>query len=173
MRRHAADDRAEQDRNEGRALDQRVAGRKLGMGEMIGQNSVFDRAEQSPTHSETEKREKEEADSDRVMAERVQAETQQRESRHADLGQLDPLRTKGLIVAVGNFDAKGRQKEVWEDEHRRRERDQHVGGGACDLEQDQKDERLLEEVVAERREKLGPEQRREAPRRQQGHWLLP
>ena len=101
---------------------------------MIGQNSVFDRAEQGATHSETEKREKEDADRDRVMADRVQPEAQHRESRHADLGKLDPLRHKGLVVAVGHFAAKGREKEVWEDEDRRRERDKHVGGRAFDLE---------------------------------------
>src|SRR5262249_20377731 len=150
------------------ALDQRVAGRKLGAGEMIGQNSVFDRAEQGAAHAETEKAEKEQADRDRVLADRVQPEAQHRERRHANLGKLDALRDHGLVVAVGHLAAEGREEEIREDEYRRGKRDQHMGGGARDLEQDQKDQRLLEEVVAERREKLGPEQRRKAPRREQG-----
>jgi hypothetical protein len=36
------------------------------------------------------------------------------------------------------------------------------------LKQNKKDERGLEEIVTERREKLAPEQRREASRRHQG-----
>src|SRR5207245_1780229 len=39
---------------------------------------------------------------------------------------------------------------------------------AADMEQKQKDQRGLEEIVAECREKLGPEEGREAPRHQQG-----
>ena len=54
MRGKAADDGAEQNGNEGRAFDQRVAGRELGALEVIGQDAVLDRAEQRPTHAETE-----------------------------------------------------------------------------------------------------------------------
>ena len=43
--------------------------------------------------------------------------------------------------------------------------------GAADMEQDEEDQRVLEEIVAEGREELAPEQGREAPRHQQrrGH----
>jgi len=42
----ARDDRPEQDRHEGCSLDQRVASRELLAGQMIGQDAVFDWAEQ-------------------------------------------------------------------------------------------------------------------------------
>ena len=43
-----------------------------------------------------------------------------------------------------------------------------VGFGLAELEQQHKNQRLLEEVVAERRESLTPEQRRKTSRRHQG-----
>ncbi len=51
-----AHDGAEQDGDEGRALDQRVAGRQLGAGEVVGQDAVFDRTEQRRDHAEQEQR---------------------------------------------------------------------------------------------------------------------
>ena len=50
----AAGDGAAEDREEGRALDQRVAGRQLAFGEMIGQDAVFDRPEQRADDAEQE-----------------------------------------------------------------------------------------------------------------------
>ncbi len=54
MGRKPAHDGAEQDGNEGRPFDQRVAGRELGAIEVIGQDAVLDRTEQRPAHAETE-----------------------------------------------------------------------------------------------------------------------
>ena len=48
------------------------------------------------------------------------------------------------------------------------EGDQGLGVGTADLKQDEENERILQKVVAEGREELGPEQGREAPRHQQG-----
>src|SRR5262249_26018317 len=64
-----------------------------------------------------------------------------------------------------------RQKKVGRNEHRGGERDQRLRVRAADMEQKEKDQRGLEKIVAEGREKLGPEQGREAPRHQQrrGH----
>src|SRR5262249_48314032 len=89
----------------------------------------------------------------------------------ADLGKLQPLRHLGLVVAVGKLAAERREKKVGRDENRSGERDQRLGVRAADMEQQEKNQRGLEEIVAECREKLGPEQGREAPRHQQrrGH----
>ena len=54
LRGEAADDGAEQDRHEGRAFDQRIAGGQLLLLQMIGQNAVLDRAEQRRDHAEQE-----------------------------------------------------------------------------------------------------------------------
>ena len=88
-----------------------------------------------------------------------------------DLGELEPLRHQGLVVAVGELAAERGKEEVGRDEDRRGERDERLGIRPADVEQDEKDERVLEEVIAEGRKKLGPEQGRKAPRHQQrrGH----
>src|SRR5262249_17307587 len=67
--------------------------------------------------------------------------------------------------------AERRQKKVGRDEDRGGERNQRLRVRAADVEQKEKDQRGLEKIVAECREKLGPEQGREAPRHQQrrGH----
>ena len=54
--REPADDGAEQDRHEGRAFDQRVAGGQLFLLQVIGQDAVFDRPEQRGDHAEQEQR---------------------------------------------------------------------------------------------------------------------
>src|SRR5207249_9945189 len=82
--------------------------------------------------------------------------------------ELDPLCDQRFVKAVGHLAAEGREKEVGRDEDRRRKLDQDPGGRAADLEQNEEDQRLLEEIVAERRKELGPEQRRKPARQQQG-----
>src|SRR5262249_21327131 len=81
---------------------------------------------------------------------------------------FDPLRHQGLVVAIGHLAAEGGEEEVGRDENRRRQRDQHARFGAADLEQNEKDQRLFEEIIAERRKELSPKQRRKAARQQQG-----
>src|SRR5215471_6512081 len=101
----------------------------------------------------------------------MQAEPDDGDEGDADLDKLEPPRHHGLVEAVGELAAEGGEKEVRRDENRGGERDERLGVGAADMEQDQEDQCVLEEIVAERREKLGPEQGREAPRHQQrrGH----
>ena len=156
----AADDGAQQDCDEGRALHQRVTGGKFGAGEMVGKNAVFDRSEQRGDHSEQKQR-------DEQQHHRMQAEADHCNERDPDLAKFEPPRHHGLVVAVSEFTAERGQEEVGCDEDRSRERDERLGVGAADVEQNEKDQRVLEEIVAEGREKLGPEQRREAPRHQQ------
>ena len=87
-----------------------------------------------------------------------------------DLGELEPLRHQGLVVAVGELAAEPGQEEERRDQGRAGERDQGFGIGARHLEQDDEDQRGLEEVVAECREELAPEQGRETSRRSSGTW---
>ena len=49
-----------------------------------------------------------------------------RDERDADLGELEPLRHHGLVIAVGDFAAERGQEEIRRDEHRRSERDQRI-----------------------------------------------
>ena len=90
-----------------------------------------------------------------------------REQRGADLGELDALGDQGLVVAVGKLAAEPGQKEERRDQRRAGERDQRRRIGAGGLEQNDEDERGLEKIVAEGREKLAPEQRRETAGRHQ------
>ena len=85
----------------------------------------------------------------------------------ADLGELDALRHQGLVVTVGQFAAEPGEKEERRDQRRAGKRDQHRRIGAGHLEQNDEDQRRLEEVIAEGRKELAPEQRREAARRHQ------
>ena len=63
----AAGDGADQDRHEGRAFDKRVAGGEFGNLELVGQDRVFHRAEQSGDHAE--QRERHEQQRDRMQEE--------------------------------------------------------------------------------------------------------
>ena len=137
---------------------------RSGAGEMVGEDAVLDGAEQRGDHAEEKQREEQ-------QRHRVQAEADDGDDRDADLGKLEPLRHLGLVVAVGKLAAERRQKKVGRDEYRGGERNQRLGVRAADMEQQKKNQRRLEEIVAECREKLGPEQGREAPCHQQrrGH----
>ncbi len=157
----AADDGAEQDGDEGRAFDQRIAGGKFRAGEVVGQDAVFDRTEQRGDDAEQEQ-------GDEQQRHRMQAEAEDGDDGDADLRELEPLRHHRLVVAVGELAAERGKEEVGRDEDRGGERDQRVCVRAADMKQNQENQRVLEEIVAERREKLGPEQGREAPRHEQG-----
>ena len=101
----------------------------------------------------------------------MQPEPDDGEAGGADLGKLQTPRQDGHVVAVGKLAADAGEEEERADEYRAGERHQRLGVRTRDLEQDQKDERVLEEVVVEGREELAPEQRREAARGHQrvGH----
>ena len=163
-----ADDGAEQDRHEGRAFDQRVAGRQFFLLQVVGQDAVFDRAEQRRDHAEQEQRDEHDRD-------RVQPEADDAEGRDRDFAELHALRDDRLVEAVGHLPAEAGEEEERPDEHGRRERDQRLAVGDAGREQDEEHQRVLQEIVIERREELAPEQRRKAPRRHQvvGHKVIP
>src|SRR4029453_1693312 len=113
----------------------------------------------------------EEKQRDEQQRHRMQAEPDHCNERNADFAELEPPRHHRFVVAVGELATERGKEEVRRDEDRRGERDERLGIRPADVEQDEKDERVLEEVIAEGRKKLGPEQGREAPRHQQrrGH----
>src|SRR5271155_3048843 len=158
----AGDDGAEQDREEGAAFDQRVGRRQFPARQQVGQDAVFDRAEQRGERAEQQHR-------DEQNRQRVQREAGDRDNGGAKLDELDALRDKALVVAVGELAAEPGQEEERRDQRRAGERDERRGIGAGGREQNDEDERGLEKIVAEGGAELAPEQRRETARRHQGH----
>src|SRR6266478_3900392 len=96
----------------------------------------------------------------------MEAKSQHGNERNADFRQFEPLRDAGLVVAIGELTAERGEEEKRRDEDRGGKGDQGIR--AAQLEQNKKDQRILEEIVAECREELAPEQGREAPRHQKG-----
>ena len=155
-RRQAAGDGAEQDGDEGRTLDQGVAGRQLLRLQMVGQDAVFDRPEQRRDRPEQAKR-------DEQHRHGMQGEAEDRNRGRADLRELQPLRHHRLVEAVGHLAADTREQEERRDEEPARQGHQRFAMRAGELVKDDEDQRVLEKVVVEGGEELRPEQRGEAP----------
>ena len=98
----AGDDGADQDGEEGAAFDQRIAGRQFFARQMIGQDAVFDRAEQRRDGAEQEYR-------DKQQDERMKGEARNGKPGDDDLAELQPLRHHGFVVAVGKLAAEPRE----------------------------------------------------------------
>ena len=159
--RKPGDDSADQNGDERSAFDQRVALGQFFALQMIGQDAVFDRAEQCCNHAV-------EKDGEKQHGDRMKREADHRQHGDGDLEQLQSARHNGFVETVGDLAANAGQKEERECQRRGCELDQGAGLGLAEPEQQHKDQRLLEEVVAERRESLAPEQRRKTSRRHQG-----
>jgi len=158
-------DGAEQNGDEGRAFHQGVAGGKFRSRKMVGKNAVLDRTEQRGDHAKQEQR-------DEQQRHRMHGKAEHRDEGNADLRELQPPRHHRLVVAIGQFAAERGQKEIRRDENRGGERDQRLRVRAPDVKENEKDQGVLEEIVAEGGKELGPEQGRKAPRQEQrrGHW---
>jgi hypothetical protein len=102
------------------------------------------------------------------QAERMKREAGDGNHRRAHLGELDTLRNPRFVVAIGEFAAEPREEEERGDQRRAGECYQYSRIGAGNFEQDDKDKRCLEEIVAESRKELTPKQRREAALRHEG-----
>ena len=156
MQRHAAGDRAAENCEKGRALDERIARRKFLARQMIGQDAVFDGAEQRAGDAEENERAKERGDIGEQKAGRGQC-------RHGDLREAHPAHDPRLVIFVGELAADRRQKKKRRDEGRAGER--HKRRAALGrVRQDQEHQSVLQEVVVEGREELTPKQWRETPR---------
>ena len=130
--------------------------------EMIGKDAVFDRAEQRGDHAEQKQGEEQQRASNEARSPTT-ARPRCRSRKASTVAPQWPCRT-GRRVRRRTPD----RKKNGDDERRGRELDQSRRLGLAEMEQRQEDQRLLEEIVAERRERLAPEQRRKTSRRHQG-----
>ena len=160
-RRQAAEDEAADDRREGRALDQRVAGDELLAPEMIGQNAIFDRAEQRRDDPEPEQRHIK-------QRRRSKGEPGGGDHLNEDFREFEPPGDQRLVMRIGELAAERRKRDRGQDENDGREQDLEAGLLAAEAEENEHDQHIANEIVVERREELAPEQRREPPRRHQG-----
>src|SRR5215471_20167500 len=95
----------------------------------------------------------------------MRREARDREANDENLGQLEVARHDRFVEAVGELAAQPRQDEKRRNEDRERERVQRGRALATNMEDDEEPQRVLEEIVVERREELAPEQGRKAPGR--------
>jgi hypothetical protein len=158
-----AGDRAQQDREEGAGLDQRVAEQQLVRRQQVGQDRVFDRAKERhlDPHREQQRQQERGAAGDNPDC---------RRHHHRDLDQLDDARKPRLVAAVGQGSGARRAQKERQDEQPAGERDQQpgrqrvAGVGAIG---DHQYQRVLQRVVIEGGEELRREQRAEAARCEQ------
>ena len=153
----AAEHEAADDRREGRALDERVAGDQLFLFQVIGQDTVFDRPEQSRDAAEAEQ-------SGIKQRQRREPESRRRDQLHPDFNEFQPPCDQRLVVRVGDFAAERRERDRGQHEDGNGERHLGSGVGRAEPEQDHQRQHLAHEIIVERREELAPKKRREAPR---------
>ena len=162
-RRIAAGDDAEQDGEEGRAFDERVAGRQFAGFQLVGENAVFDRAKQRGDDAKAEQGGVEQRQ--RICRPRVGqgAAPEAGGGDHLDenLGEFQAPGYQRLVIGVGNLAAGRGEENRGQDEQPKRDGDQRPGLFLAQLEQDDHRQHVADEIVIEGREKLGPEQRGE------------
>jgi hypothetical protein len=101
---NSAGNRSREDGEEGRTLDESVAGGKLARLQFLRQNSVLHGAEQR--RDDAEQRQRQEQDRNGM-----QGEADGGEGGNGNLGELDALGDAGLVEAVRQFAAERRQNE--------------------------------------------------------------
>ena len=146
---------ADQDRHEGSALHQRVAGGEFADRELVRQHRVFHRAEQGGDDAE-------QAEGYEQQRNRMQEEAAGGEGGGENLGELQPSCDDRFDVFVGKLAAEAGQDEKRKDEDGARDRHQRIAVARYGAVEQDDDERVLEDVIVECRAELGPEQRREA-----------
>ncbi|MNM82627.1 hypothetical protein D3C81_946600 [compost metagenome] len=160
----AADQGADEDGDEGAGLDQRIAADQLVLVQVLRQDRVLHRAEQGRVQAEQEQ-----AGEQQLQA--VQGEAGAGDQHDGDLQQLDQPRQAGLVVLVGELPGGGGEQEERQDEDARRQVGQQAdaeAGPLRGLEGQQHHQGVLEQVVVERAEELGGEERAEAAGLEQG-----
>src|SRR5580658_2547961 len=120
---------------------------------MIGQDAVFDRAEQRRNDSEPEQ-------SHIEQRRRGERETGGGDHLNEDLREFEPPGDQSLIVRIGDLAAERRKRDRGQDENDRREQDFEAGVLAAEAEENEHDQHIADEIVVERGEELAPEQRR-------------
>jgi hypothetical protein len=154
--RDAADDGAEEDRQERRRLDQGIAGRQLVARELVGEEAVLDRREKGGKAAEEEEGSKE-------NRHRLKREADDGNGGCADLAELQPPGDDRLVESVRQLATQPGEEKEGCDEDGTTQRDQHFAAGGAELEQDENDQRVAEEIVVEGGEELAPEERRKPP----------
>ena len=115
----AADDRAEQDRDERPHFDQAVAADELFGLQRLRQDRVLDRTEQRRMHAQERQR----GEQQREVAPPEAGET---DHHDGDLEELDPADEPRLLELVGELSRRRRQEHERRDEHRARDVDERV-----------------------------------------------
>ena len=156
-----AEDEAADDRSVSRALDQRVAGDQLLAPQMIGQNAVFDRAEQRRDHAEPEQRRIEQRRRSKRKAGRG-------DHLNEDLREFEPPGDQRLVMRIGDLAPERGKRDRGQDEDDGREQDLEARVLAAEAEENEHRQHVADEIVVEGGKELTPEQRREPPRRHQG-----
>ncbi len=154
----STDDRPEQDRDVGRHLDQRIAAGEFCCMQVLRQDAVFQRTEESRLCSHHEQHGQQEASA-------LQPEADCTEAHDEDLGELDQPDQARLLELVGKLAGEGREQEERQDEDAPAEDDELTGrerGALGERERDEDDECETEDVVVERAEELRREQWQEA-----------
>ena len=160
VRRIAAHDEAAEDGQKGRALDQSVAcGQFVGF-QMIGQDAVFDRAEQGRDDAEAEEGGVEQGQG-------AEPEARGGDHLHADFGELQPPRDHRLVMGIRDLAAQRRQEQGRGDEDPHRQSDQRTRRLLAQPEEDEHGQHLAHEIVVKGGKELAPEQGRKTPRRHQ------
>ena len=97
----------------------------------------------------------------------MQEETGCRERSRKDLHEFQPPRDNAFDKFVGEFAAEAGEDKERKDEDCTRHGHQRVGMSRDRAVEQDDDERVLEDIIVERRAELRPEQRRKAARRHQ------
>ena len=145
-----AGDRAEQDRQKRAGLDQRVAEQQLMGSQKIGQDRVFDRAEERRLHPHR----KQQCEQDEGAAGDDPGGCRQ---HHRDLDQLDDTGEPGFVAAIGQRARARRAQKERQDKQPARQRDQQPGRqriGAVRAIGNHQDQRVLQRIIIEGGEEL-------------------
>ena len=156
----AAHDDAEQNGQKRRALDKRVACGQLVRFQMIGQDAVFDRAEQRRDHAKAKQSQIE-------QGQRAQHEASGCDHLHKDFRKFQPPCDPRLVMRIGDLAARRRQQDGGQHEHAHRQSHQRASVFLAKAKQDQHGQHGADEIIVERGEELAPEQRRKTTRFQQ------
>jgi len=155
--------RANQDRNEGAGLDQRIAADQLLLLQVLRQDRVLDRSEQRRMQAEQEQ-------CRHQHGEAVQREAGGSDNHDAHFKHLDHARQHRLVVLVRQLAGRRREEEKGQDEDAGRKVRQYLRLHRRPLRRlkgEQDDQRVLEQVVVEGTEELREEEWPEALRLQQ------
>ena len=128
-RRERAGDEAEEDREKGRRLDQRIAGGQFFRFQMLRQKADISPGRTEPRWCRGRRAQHREAAENRTNARRG-------DGLDEDLADLQTSARPGLVMRVGQFAGEARQEHRWQDENPDGQRDQRAGILAAEAKQD-------------------------------------